>query len=330
MTRLERTVERRDYAMALKRTSWGAVFGGAFIAVAIMTLLGTLGVAIGAATIDPATGDTPSAQAFGIGAGLWWLGSGILSLFAGGWVAGRLAGLRRKGEGTLHGVLTWALTTVATIALMTTVVGALVSGAMRVIGTAASAVGQGVQAVAGQVADANVNVDAPNVAWDSAWQEAQQLLEQTGDPALQPEALEQDLQAAGRELSNADVQAALSDLHRAARSVATEADQEALVNVLVARTDLDRAEAQRRVQTWTNTFQNAWQQTQQVATSAAQQARSTAAQAAQASVDAVSTAAWWTFIYLLITAIAAGAGGLVGAPRGERRREVEREPEPVV
>ena len=134
MATLEPTIERRQTNSApLRRVSWGAIFAGAAIATAIMVLLGLLGVAIGATISDPISGDTPSAKAFGIGAGLWWIVSGILALLAGGWASARLAGLRRKGEGPLHGLVTWAVTTTALVVLMSSAIGAIASGAFQAV-----------------------------------------------------------------------------------------------------------------------------------------------------------------------------------------------------
>jgi hypothetical protein len=134
MATLEPTIERRQYTSApLRRVSWGAIFAGAAIATAVMVLLGLLGVAIGATISDPVSGDTPSAKAFGIGAGLWWIVSGILALLAGGWAAARMAGLRRKGEGPLHGLVTWAVTTTALVVLMSSAIGAIASGAFQTV-----------------------------------------------------------------------------------------------------------------------------------------------------------------------------------------------------
>jgi len=134
MTTLEPSIERRQNISApLRRVSWGAIFAGAAIATAIMVLLGLLGIAIGATISDPISGDTPSAKAFGIGAGLWWIVSGILALLAGGWASARMAGLRRKGEGPLHGLVTWAVTTLALVVLMSSAIGGIASGAFQAV-----------------------------------------------------------------------------------------------------------------------------------------------------------------------------------------------------
>lgn len=138
MATLQPTIERRqNVAAPLRRVSWGAIFAGASIAIAVLVLLGLLGIAVGATILEPDSSDSPSARAFGTGAGIWWTVSGILALFAGGWSAGRLAGLRRQWEGPLHGLVAWAVTTTALVILMGSALGAAMSGAFQVVSTGA-------------------------------------------------------------------------------------------------------------------------------------------------------------------------------------------------
>ena len=67
-------------------------------------------IGIGLSTIDPAAGDTPGATTFGVGAGIWWVVSNLIALIIGGYVAARLSGMPLRGDGIIHGVLTWAVT----------------------------------------------------------------------------------------------------------------------------------------------------------------------------------------------------------------------------
>jgi hypothetical protein len=46
------------------RISWGAVVAGAIIALATQIVLALIGMAIGLATLNPATGDSPSGTAW--------------------------------------------------------------------------------------------------------------------------------------------------------------------------------------------------------------------------------------------------------------------------
>ncbi|RYD83921.1 MAG: PhnA-like protein, partial [Verrucomicrobiaceae bacterium] len=98
----------RGYDRPFSRVSWGAIFAGALFALATQVVLTLLGLSIGLATIDPASGSTPAGSTLGMGAGIWMLVSTIISLFLGGYIAGRLAG---TFNGWIHGLITWAACT---------------------------------------------------------------------------------------------------------------------------------------------------------------------------------------------------------------------------
>lgn len=77
---------------ALRRVSWGAIFSGAITAIAVQLLLNLLGAGVGAATINPQQGQQPG-QGLALGAAIWFVLASIVSLFVGGWIAARLAGI---------------------------------------------------------------------------------------------------------------------------------------------------------------------------------------------------------------------------------------------
>ena len=54
----------------INQVSWGAVLAGVVMALVTQLVLNMLGIGIGAATLDPATGDNPSATSLSIGAGV--------------------------------------------------------------------------------------------------------------------------------------------------------------------------------------------------------------------------------------------------------------------
>ena len=77
----------------------------------------TRSAAIGAAVEGPATG------------ALIWAGlSMLIAALIGAYVAGRMSGLKRKTDGVLHGVVTWAVTTLLFVFLATSASGSLLSG----------------------------------------------------------------------------------------------------------------------------------------------------------------------------------------------------------
>ena len=116
----------RGYDRPFSRISWGAIFAGAIIALATQLVLTLVGAAVGLATLNPATGQNPSGVTLGIGAGMWLVISSLISLFLGGYIAGRLGG---TFNGWLHGLTTWATVAMLTILLLTTAAGGLIGTA---------------------------------------------------------------------------------------------------------------------------------------------------------------------------------------------------------
>lgn len=114
------------------RISWGAVFAGAVVALVTQLTLSILGIAIGASSIDPLTEQNPVAG-IGTETGIWFVITSLLALFAGGWVAGRLAGVPRATDRLLHGILTWSLATLVTFYLLTTAIGGLIGGTANIL-----------------------------------------------------------------------------------------------------------------------------------------------------------------------------------------------------
>ena len=124
-----------------RRISWGAVFGGVIIVVAMQLLLSLLGAGFGLGTIDTNAGSTPTATSLGIGAGMWWLISSCLSLVAGGFVSAWLAGVEIRFDGVLHGLVTWGIATLLTLWLLTSAIGGIIGGGFAALGSVASAAG---------------------------------------------------------------------------------------------------------------------------------------------------------------------------------------------
>ncbi|WP_222185171.1 hypothetical protein, partial [Geminicoccus harenae] len=144
----------------INKISWGAVLAGVVVALVTQLILNMLGIGFGAGVLDPATGDNPAASSFSIGAGLWFVVSGILASLAGGYAAGRLAGKPKESTAGWHGLTAWALTTLLVFYLLTSAVGGILGGAYR---TMTSALG-GVASTVGSTAQTAAQVAAPNLA----------------------------------------------------------------------------------------------------------------------------------------------------------------------
>ncbi|MBW8313851.1 MAG: hypothetical protein K0M73_03030, partial [Hydrogenophaga sp.] len=132
--------------------SWGAIAAGAAAAASLSLILLILGVGLGLSSVSPWAWHGVSATTFGVSTILWLTLTQLLASGMGGYLAGRL---RTKWtdvhtdevyfRDTAHGFLAWAAATLATAALLTSVIGSILSSGVQagaqVASTASSAVG---------------------------------------------------------------------------------------------------------------------------------------------------------------------------------------------
>lgn len=324
-------------AVSIRRLSWGAVVAGMVIAVVAQLVLSLIGAGIGLSTIDPMRyNGSPDASSFGLGAAIWWAISSIVALFAGGWVAGHLAGSPKKSDGALHGLLAWGLATILTAYILASAIGSVVGGAASAVGTVARVAGSGVAAAAGPIADtAQQKLEASDISFEDLKSEARKLLAQTGVPALQPGAVADNAASAAEDLTNAaatagsggepavqDLQVTLQRIIASGKAVVDQADRDALVNVVMARANVSRPEAEQRVEAWVQSYERASAAFEQQKSEAAARAREVADAAAKASSQAALGAA----VALILGALAAAIGGMLARRKvdfvGAERRPV--------
>lgn len=130
--------------------SWGAIGAGAAAAAALSLILLFLGVGLGLSSVSPWHHDGVSATTFGLSTILWLTLTQLIAFALGGYLAGRL---RTKWtevprdevyfRDTAHGFLSWAVASLASAALMASVIGSIVGGGVQagasVVGGVASA-----------------------------------------------------------------------------------------------------------------------------------------------------------------------------------------------
>ncbi|PLW82285.1 hypothetical protein CWI75_10945 [Kineobactrum sediminis] len=314
---------------ATGRSSWGAIFAGVVIAIVVSLVLGMLGLAIGMAIIEPTDKDTP-VMAISIGSGIYAAISGIIALFAGGYVTGALSADQHKQAPVLHGLTTWGVVTLLNFALITGITGGLVSGAGKVVATgletmagASGALARPVvEEVSERLQEADMDLDLAELR-----REAREILRQM-DPSLQPEQLEEDVEelaqraeeavrqvARDPQSANEAVQDVFDRIQAKMQDKISATDREALVNILVTRTEMSEAEAQQAINEWQQIYQQAYEDARTELAEMREQAEQRAREYSDAVADAVSAAAWWAFFMLILDAIAA----VIGARSGARR-----------
>ncbi|MET0299900.1 MAG: hypothetical protein ABW036_09065 [Flavitalea sp.] len=304
-----------------KRISWAAVFAGVLIAIVIQISLTLLGMGIGLSTVDPLEENNPVAG-LGIAAAIWYVVSGLVALFAGGWVAGRLARSPRMSEGVIHGLLSWALMTMVVLYFLTTTLGNIFGGIGRLAGGAVKAVGnvagKGIEQAMPGIRDEmkEQGLDLGNLK-----KEAETLLRQTGKADLQPAALGRRADAAvdsakgtaqsiGENPTTAtgSVDGLFDQLFNQGKEVGAALDKDAMVNVIMQRTGKTKAEAETIADNWIASYDQAkikWEQTKK-------EAELKAREIADKAAKAVSGTAILAFVSLLLGAGAAGFGARAG------------------
>jgi hypothetical protein len=119
--------------------SWNAVFAGAAAAAALSLILLILGTGLGLSSVSPWSSAGISAATFGISTILWITITQVIASGMGGYLAGRLGSGWSTVKGdevyfrdTAHGFLAWAVATLITAALLTSVVGTIIGGTAKV------------------------------------------------------------------------------------------------------------------------------------------------------------------------------------------------------
>jgi hypothetical protein len=276
---------------ARPRVSWGAVFAGAVAAVGLWMLLYAFGLAIGASTLN--VQNAGSAKATGIFTGVWGVVAPLIALFVGGFVAGHGAGVWGRGDGALHGLVTWGLATIGGVWLLAGLVSSIAGGVASLGRGAAHAAG----AAGGETGQVEQAMRSAGLNAEDAVRPLNQRLRAEGHPTVSPDQLE----AAARDA-----------LQRSVRE--GRFDRGVLVTSLSQNTSLSRSDAEDLAA--------------QVSTQV-EGARSQLASGLQSATNAAGKALWGAFVALALGLIASIAGGLVGAPGTKRRHRREPAPAPI-
>ncbi len=261
----------------IRRTSWGAVIAGALLALMTTLLLTLLFGGIGLNTFDPASSNDPVGN--GTGSIIAVIVTNLVSLFLGGYVAGRLAGSPRRGDSIIHGLMTWGVLTLTTIYLVSGVLGSLVGGVSSLLTSTLSSVAQ----VAPEAANALPNqLDIQN--------QINQFLSDAGV---------QNPEQTGQELVQRIVQRVQNG-----ESLTSPAAQDELTTFLANNSELSEQEINQQVQQFT---QQAEQTVQDVQT--------TVVDTAETATDTAGSVALWGLAGLILGAIVAALGAMAGAPK---------------
>src|SRR5215469_4057391 len=239
----------------VRRASWGSIFAGMFVTIVLQIMLTLLGIAIGIATIEPLLGQT-TAQSMALGSGVWLLVTGLISIWVGAWVSGRLSGGPLLADGMLHGIVTWCVSMLAMFYLLATAVGAVLGGTGALVGGAMS-----------QSSSTGQNpVSALGDEIKAMFPQAGKLLPPTGR-AENEQAPGQITKFAAEDPQLADALARLEKNGGVSKSAQ---DRDQVINLLTTKHNLNQEDASNLLNQWDQAFQQEQAKATQVASQAAE------------------------------------------------------------
>ena len=280
--------------------SWGAIAAGAAAAAALSLILLILGTGLGLSSVSPWAQDGVSATTLGVGTILWLTLTQLLASGMGGYIAGRLrtrwVALHSDEvyfRDTAHGFLAWAVASLATAALLTSVIGSIVgtgvqAGASVVGGVASTAT----TAVTAGAAAAGSQADKPGADGGPLDYFVDTLFRKPVASQVTPAALPESTSAA---------EVARIFLNSVRSGALPAADVTHVGQLVAQRTGLSQPDAEKRVVDTYTGLQTKLRDAEAAAKDAADKAR-----------KASAYAALWLFISLLIGAFVASLAATFG------------------
>jgi hypothetical protein len=279
--------------------SWGAIFAGAAAAAAFSLILLVLGTGLGLSSVSPWVYDGISAKAFGVSTILWVTFTSIVASALGGYLAGRL---RTRWlathldevhfRDTAHGFLAWAVASLLTAALLTSVIGGILNAGAQAGATVAGGI------VAGATGRA-ASIDSTQLASTGSADYFADYLFRTDPSANAAVAVDSAADAATAPISSIEIARIFWNADGAATLPVEDARY--LASVVAQRRGISQREAEERVNDTYARLQTKIRETQAAAAQTADKAR-----------KASSFAALWLFISLLIGAFVASLSATFG------------------
>lgn len=296
----------QDINFKKSRVSWGAIFAGTIIILITSFLLNLLGIGLG---LSAFTFDSDVMSTIGIGTVIWLVVSGIISVFVGTFITGKLINSLQPADGVLHGLVTWGGAMLVMLFLMVTTAGGLLSGTMSVVGQSlkiagksAAYVGKAAANTAPQLASVAQNV-MPDLA--PAVSRIQQQASQVFNQAAQ------NLQNTSSQSIN-QMQQQLTQYISALLSAQNNNDfnnaKQQLTNFMVNSLGIDQQQAEQTINSWVQQFNQFKAQINQKAQSAKQQTMA----ATEKATNTMGIIANLAFIVLVFGVITAAIGGFLG------------------
>ena len=333
------------------RISWGSIFAGVVTVLAISILLSLLGSSIGLFMLDPKS--SHPASGVGTTVGIWTIVSLLISLAAGGFVAGKLAGR----DGIIHGFVVWATSMIATVILVgmlavsavrmtANLLGSVSSVVGNVIGGVGSAVGSGASALVDEAKDVFGDIDfSDDTDGTTIRQDIRQALKRNGVREFQPEYLQSQMNAVKSDMQKSvkrlathpnDAENIIDDFLEKVKERTDDAfkdvNRDDLTKAIANNSKLSKAEVDRAADEYIELFDNAREKAKeqinnlQTSVENAKQdwerLKEEARIEADKATNAAARSALFSFIGMLIGAAVAAFLGMYGARKTQEGYEV--------
>ena len=286
-----------------KGVSWRAIFAGTFTVLSILLILNLIGLAIGLSTIEP-TEEANPLSGIGTGALIWWIVSNLIALFAGGFVAARVGVSLTDISGVVQGIMTWALYTLISVWLLTTIVGTIISGVGSAVGGVISATGDAAGDAFAPMIERQV--EELDVSLNDAKEQIYSVMRDAGGDPDELESGVQDDVSQG--LRDGDVEQAFRNARDELTQTFDEVDRDELVNILVERTDMSQREAEQAVDNAIADYESLRQDVDEFLAEAEEEARIQGEKAAEEGAKAAA----YLSVALIFGLFAASLGGILG------------------
>ena len=275
--------------------SWGAILAGAAVAVSVALILLTLGAGLGFASISPWPDRGISAGSLTVAGAIWLIVTQWLSAAMGGYIAGRL---RQRWlaththevffRDTAHGLVTWAVATLIMAAGVAGSVASLVGSGAHAVGGLAAAGGQTVATMGapGMPSQAGTFDSVAAVGPEGVY-DLDKLFRSGAPTGGEPQSRGNDSRIEARHIAASAV----------GSGTISDEDRTYLANVVASKTGITTDEAQKRVDAFLQSVNNATAKSK----TAADEARKAAA-----------AAALYTALSLLVGAFISSVAAAVG------------------
>jgi hypothetical protein len=295
--------------------SWAAIFAGVVTAIALQMTLAHLCVAVGLAMYTPFDPAEPTATIAMVTI-VAWVMCALISLFVGGWVAGRLAHYYSQVTAALHGVLVWATGVVVGGALLALSLGLIAGGTVNLAGEGIKAVASGVKAAGTTMA----TIAAPS--WDAV---REQIKVSSSAVATTAQEGKNDMRFADQSRMM-DLLVKFFAIVKDQRLSANE--QQELTTLVSSQLGISREAADKTLIQW----QQSWDDVIARYESAKDEAKTKAMEVTRTAKKYTASAAGLCFGFMFVGMIAAALGGLLGSAcfRCEEARRATRTPSHIV